>query len=107
VRPLQTIAASLERLVPARAPGGFDRAAKFRQLLDDAEDPHGRGINARERAKVDGVLKRANRESIAYDRSTSSTARFLTRAFGFGRGRAARSGSPATRSFSTRSTPVC
>jgi hypothetical protein len=62
---------------------GFDTPAKFRQLLAQAEDPGSHGLNAAQTAKVDWVLKRANREQIAYDRLNEFERRYITRGIWF------------------------
>lgn len=62
---------------------GFDTPAKFRDLLDKLENPHDHNMNAAQAAKVDWVAKRADRESIAYDRLNEVDKRYLNRAFWF------------------------
>jgi hypothetical protein len=62
---------------------GFDTPAKFKAMLDQAEDPAAHNLNAAQRAKVDGVLKRANREGIAYDRLSPFERNYISRATWF------------------------
>jgi hypothetical protein len=57
---------------------GFDTPAKFVQMLDHFET-HSEGLNAAEAAKIDWVLKRANRANIAYDRLNPTERRYLAR----------------------------
>jgi hypothetical protein len=65
----------------ARKAGYGDGADGFRQFLQDV-----RGYNQLEadgRARVDGVLRRADREAIAYDRLNQFEKRYLARAIWF------------------------
>lgn len=60
---------------------GFDTPEKFRYLLDKLEDPT--GLDAAQTAKIDWVGKRANRESIAYDRLSHGEKQYLSSALWF------------------------
>jgi hypothetical protein len=60
---------------------GFNTPAQFRDFLDKLENPE--GLNAAQRAKVDYVARRANREAIAYDRLSPFEKQRLTTYFWF------------------------
>lgn len=62
---------------------GFDTPAKFKTMLDQAEDPAAHGLSAAQTSKVDWVLKRANREGIAYDRLSPFEKQYIARALWF------------------------
>lgn len=60
---------------------GFDTPAKFAKMLDQLQNPA--GLDAQTAARLDGVAKRANRESIAYDRLSTFEKRYIMRAVWF------------------------
>lgn len=62
---------------------GYATPAKFRELLDHAEDPASHGLDAAQAAKVDWIIKRTNREAIAYDRLNEFERRYVRRAVWF------------------------
>jgi len=62
---------------------GFTTPDQFRAMLKQAADPASSGLSAAQAAKVDWVLKRANRVSIMYDGLNATEKRFITRAFWF------------------------
>jgi hypothetical protein len=60
---------------------GFDTPEKFSQMLHDAQDPS--RLTSTEFAKIDGVIKRAAREAISYDRLSPFEQRYIARAIWF------------------------
>lgn len=60
---------------------GYEGATGFRQFLHDVQDY--KLLDAEQRAAVDGVLRRADREAIAYDRLNQTEKRFVSRAIWF------------------------
>lgn len=62
---------------------GYGSVGKFRELLDHAEDPASHGLDAAQTAKVDWIMKRANREPISYNRLNEFERRYVRRAVWF------------------------
>lgn len=60
---------------------GYEGADGFRQFLHDVQDY--KLLDAEQRARVDTVLRRADREAIAYDRLNQTEKKFLSRAIWF------------------------
>jgi hypothetical protein len=60
---------------------GYEGADGFRQFLSDVRDYN--TLDDMKRAEVDGILRRSDREAIAYDRQNQFEKRFLMRAVWF------------------------
>ena len=60
---------------------GYKTPAQFRDFLNKLENPE--GLSAEEKARVENVAKRANREAIAYDRLNDKEKRVIARAIWF------------------------
>lgn len=60
---------------------GYEGAEGFRQFLHDVRDYN--TLDDMKRAEVDGILRRSDREAIAYDRQNQFEKRFLMRAVWF------------------------
>jgi hypothetical protein len=60
---------------------GYEGVDGFRQFLHDVQDYN--TLDAEQKATVDGVLRRADREAIAYDRLNQTEKRFISRAIWF------------------------
>ena len=61
---------------------GYDTPVKFKEFMRLART-NGKGVEPKQWARIDGALKRANRENIAYDRLSSVERNWLARAFWF------------------------
>lgn len=60
---------------------GYEGVEGFRKFLNDVEDY--KSLDPEERARVDGVLRRGNREAIAYDRLNQFEKKYIARAVWF------------------------
>jgi hypothetical protein len=60
---------------------GYEGVDGFRRFLHDVQDYN--TLDAEQKATVDGVLRRADREAIAYDRLNQTEKRFISRAIWF------------------------
>lgn len=70
-------------LYEAKQHGFADTPEAFQNFLDQAADPGSHGMDAASVAKVDWVLKRANREAIAYDRLGNFEKNYIRRGVWF------------------------